>query len=559
MEETYRQIHPFPLPGIGPPPRGPAPNSTSSRSRARYNYSLRVHRTANHTRDALNQLFSSFAHKNNRPYDPSQPQSGFDFTFVSPNLSSSSSSLSSSVFDPVSSTTTATQRRLLDRITHCSNRFVRRGADNDSSSDSESVASGNSHLPSLSPPDNSSLFDSDYPSSSLGHSSFSYLDTNPFAPLASVNAPPELMERLPSGNYGQSLAASPAVPLVASRVALPAHAGRVAMCDMLPDALRSYYSDPRLCLAKYAEKEMIAPEVSAPAFTQSGDGGTPPGRQKPKPLPKPAVFGSKAEYVALTERLIDSEMIVFTTTPEVVNGLSCRAKPNGDLRLIIDARWANREFVEPPHIELPTPDLFTKIVVPPPVPGTPRTKLWVAKTDLSDYYYNIAIPEWMIPYFALPPLLVDLIAARRPSAVSQFAPGTMVYPCLRVLAMGWSHSVHVAQSAHTNLLDTRTTLCLPKDRINSVNDLRLITPAQPSGERVLHACYIDDMEFIGTDRDRVAAAQDAYLAMTAAVGVPAKLSKTIKPSSSGVDGLGIAKVDDEARKKGVFPGGWQNY
>ena len=118
--------------------------------------------------------------------------------------------------------------------------------------------------------------------------------------------------------------------------------------------------------------------------------------------------------------------------------------------------------------------------------------------------------------------------------------------------MGWSHSVHIAQSAHTNLLDTRTTRCLPKDRINSVNDLRLITPTQPSGERVLHACYIDDMEFIGTDRDRVAAAQDEYLAMTAGVGVPAKPSKTIKPSSSGVDGLGMV-INGDDHTVGVSP------
>ena len=155
------------------------------------------------------------------------------------------------------------------------------------------------------------------------------------------------------------------------------------------------HNDPRLCLAKYAEKK-VASDVAA----DTGDGGTP--QKELKPLPKPTVFGKTAEYVALTLRLIDSKMIVFTTTPEVVNGLSCRKKPNGDYRLIIDGRWANREFVEPPHIELPTPDLFAKIVVPPPVPGTPRTKLWVAKTDLSDYYYNIAIPEWMIPFFALP-------------------------------------------------------------------------------------------------------------------------------------------------------------
>ena len=553
VEKLIPQLHPFPLPDIGPPPLGPTPHSTSSRSRARHNLALRVHRTAKHTRDALNQLFTSFAHKNNKPYDPSKPQSGFDFTFPAgarnagtraprgpvstsapdPGSSDFSGFESSSLFDPITSTTTASQRRLLDRIHHCANRFVRRG----------DIASGNS--PSL--PD--SLFD--YPSSSLGHSSFSYLETNPFAPLASVTAP-ELLERLPSGNYEVSLAASSAVPLIARDVALPTDAGRVAMDELLPDALRSYYNDPRQCLARYATTEVKAVPVPDSAAVVGVGVGTGTAPVTPKPLPKPTVYGSAAEYLKLTLRLIDSKMIVFTTTPEVVNGLSCRRKPNGDLRLIIDARWANREFLEPPHIELPTPDLFAKVVVPPPEPGKPRTKIWVAKTDLSDYYYNIAIPEWMVPFFALPPLLVDLVAAHRPSAVAAFAPGTMVHPCLRVLAMGWSHSVRVAQEAHTNQLDTRTTLCGAKDRINSANDLRLVTREQPNGERVLHACYIDDMEFLGTDPIRVAAAQDEYLATMAQVQIPAKSSKTVRPSTSGVEGLGMV-INGEDHTVGVSP------
>ncbi len=151
--------------------------------------------------------------------------------------------------------------------------------------------------------------------------------------------------------------------------------------------------------------------------------------------------------------------------------------------------------------------------------------LW-ACFDQLDIVFQIGCTA---SFFALPPLLVDLIAAHRPAAVAGFAPGTMIHPCLRVLAMGWSHSVHIAQSAHMHihLLDTRTTRCLAKDRLNSTNDLRLMTPTEPNGERVLHACYIDDMEFIGTDRDLVAAAQDEYLSMATAANVPAKASKTI--------------------------------
>jgi hypothetical protein len=423
---------------------------------------------------------------------------------------------------------------MLDRIHQCSNRFVSRSTEADPSGSAQ-VASGSS-----SPfPASSSLFDSDYPSSSLGHYSFSWLDTNPFAPLAGLTGTDTNSDSgLPAGTYGQSFAAV-AVPILADRIALPPKAGKVAMLDVLPEALRGYYLDPRQCLAEYAAKKV---EVLTD--------GTP--RAVPKPLPKPKVFGKATEYHKLLLRLIDSEMIMFTTTPAVVNGLSATKKPNGDQRLIIDARWTNRLFVEPPHVELPTPDLFARLVVPPPAPGQARTKVWVAKTDLSDYYYNIAIPEWMIPYFALPPVLVDLLIAHRPSAVAGFAAGTMIYPCLRVLAMGWSHSVRVAQSAHTNLLDTRTTSCTARDRIVNGGDLRLETLEQPKGERVVHAVYIDDVVFFGTDRDRVGAAQDEYLSTMATENLHAKPTKVVRPTSSGVEGLGVV-INGDDHTVGVSP------
>ena len=67
----------------------------------------------------------------------------------------------------------------------------------------------------------------------------------------------------------------------------------------------------------------------------------------------------------------------------------------------------------------------------------------MAKSDLADYFYRFRIPEWMHPFFALPGIISDELGFQE-----QFGPGVLVYPCLTVLAMGWSHSVYLAQTAH---------------------------------------------------------------------------------------------------------------
>ena len=146
---------------------------------------------------------------------------------------------------------------------------------------------------------------------------------------------------LPSGSYGLSFAPA-AVPLVADRVALPSVAGAVDLMEFLPPAVKSFYSDPKLCLRSHPNDVGSQPRLPPPR----------------------AHAASHEEYVRLLHRMKASNMISFTTTPRVVNGVFGVAKPDGSQRLIIDARAANRIFGDPPRVTLPTPDLFTQIGVP---------------------------------------------------------------------------------------------------------------------------------------------------------------------------------------------------
>ena len=136
----------------------------------------------------------------------------------------------------------------------------------------------------------------------------------------------------------------------------------------------------------------------------------------------------------------------------------------------------------------------------------------------------------MRDYFALPAVWSDELGHE---VVAIYGAHTRVYPCLRVLAMGWSHSVFAAQTAHEHILDTRTTHCPPRDRITKLNDLQL------SGERVLHCVYVDDVLFFSLVEAAANEALDEYLTVFDAVDLPAKRKKVVRPCATGVEGLGM--------------------
>ena len=290
---------------------------------------------------------------------------------------------------------------------------------------------------------------------------------------------------------------SGAIPLVASKVALPSVAGQVNMLDRLPPHIADVYRSPTRCIR------------SLPLAKPS------------HPIPKARVFASHTEYIRLLLRMLPIHMVSFTTTPIVINGLFGVPKDDGNIRLIVDGRPANVVFDDSPHVELPTPDLIAKLTV-----ANPNTKLFVAKSDLSDFFYRFSIPIWMRPYFALPPVLAEEVGMD-----SVYGIGTRIYPCLTVLAMGWSHSVYVAQSIHEHLLNTNCPSLPPANRITRTSDLVI--------DRLRHAVYVDDLIMVGTDQHEQSRALTHYLDVTTTCGLPAKPSKVVWPCATGVDCLGM--------------------
>jgi hypothetical protein len=185
-----------------------------------------------------------------------------------------------------------------------------------------------------------------------------------------------------------------AVPIEPDKVSLPSAAGTTSLLNILPPHLVSLYADPSLVLRPIPARCRVRPQ---PYLTNYND------------------------YVELIRRLKDAGMVVFKLSVLVVNGIFAILKDSSTLRLIIDARPSNSCFIEPPHVDLPTPDLFARLH------SDSSRHFYVAKVDIDNFYHRILLPSWMHVYFGLPKVrAVDI-------GLQDVFGDQWIYPCCIIL------------------------------------------------------------------------------------------------------------------------------
>jgi hypothetical protein len=270
--------------------------------------------------------------------------------------------------------------------------------------------------------------------------------------------------------------------IIADRVALPESNNPVPVEDLLSPELVAAHLGPHILLQ--------VPPDSPPR------GGL--------------AFASHAEYLLLLRRLLRLNMVEFTCEqPPVINGMFGTPKPDApveaSIRLITDARPANALFTKPPPVDLPSPDVLANLQVP------DGAELWVAKADLDNFYHRLLLPAWLRKYFALPAVTADDL-----DMAAEFGTGTVLFPLLRVLAMGWSHSVFIAQTVHEHTVVTKLRL-EPRRRIRR-GTLVVV-------EGLWYMIYIDDFGLLSVGPAEINDVLRRYLALMASLQLPAKLSK----------------------------------
>ena len=298
-----------------------------------------------------------------------------------------------------------------------------------------------------------------------------------------------------------STAASAVVPLVANRVALPESLHIVPLLSVLPPSIAQAYADPvRGAALLRPWTQVLGLNVVAPL--------------------RPArVAGSRWQYIRLIRRMLAAGMIRFTSSPKAVNGVFTVEKDFDWDRLIIDARQVNRLFVDSPHVSLPNPSHLVQLRVP--------KGAWVVvgKSDLSNYYHHLGLPEWMVDYFALPPLTPEELAELG-------LPADAAFPACLTLPMGFSHAVYLAQMAHEHVV-YRSGALASEDCI-----LNMRSP-DITADGVKHGIVVDDLFLFSLNRALAVAAFEKILAAYKAAGFVVKPSKIVWPTEEPVKVIGF--------------------
>ena len=122
------------------------------------------------------------------------------------------------------------------------------------------------------------------------------------------------------------------------------------------------------------------------------------------------------------------------------------------LRLVIDARRANRLFKKAPWCPLGSIESLCRVRV------SQEQTLFTAQEDVRDFFYRLGIDETLSVMFGLPALKLSVL--RKAFAASGVAlpnclePGScpeVVTPTMQVLPMGFSWAFWLSQQAHIEI------------------------------------------------------------------------------------------------------------
>ena len=157
------------------------------------------------------------------------------------------------------------------------------------------------------------------------------------------------------------------------------------------------------------------------------------------------------------------------------------------MRLVIDERWENPRWEDPPKANLSSPESIAALDFSPGSIQSGSIAMW--KGDIPHFYYRLGIEEWQKPFFTLGDLKVqdlDQFLESLGEPRTGLPPGDWL--CLIVFVMGWSWACWGAQTVTEDVFVRGVSLLYQSARVCHGRPTPHIGPDQPD----LWSAHIDD-------------------------------------------------------------------
>eukprot|EP00959_Pyramimonas_sp_CCMP1952_P275440 5757336-Pyramimonas_sp.AAC.1 len=133
-------------------------------------------------------------------------------------------------------------------------------------------------------------------------------------------------------------------------------------------------------------------------------------------------------------------MIRFSSPRPSTAGLFFVEKPGNQLRMILDTRAVNQEFIDPDTTALPSAGVWRGLKIP------ASHDLSLSQVDIEAAFYRIGVPPGQDEMFVLPAVPVDALLEALPEVDIGSRLEGKVSPLLTALPMGWNWSFYFCQA-----------------------------------------------------------------------------------------------------------------
>ncbi|CAK0869717.1 unnamed protein product, partial [Prorocentrum cordatum] len=259
-----------------------------------------------------------------------------------------------------------------------------------------------------------------------------------------------------------------------------------SLISMLPSEARKHLEDfEKLMLRPAQESELIQPHEGVPGCHTD-----------------PALQKDPRTYGRLVRRVAKVGMVTFTRDPVCVLGVFFVTKKADKLRLIVDCRRANQLFQKPPGVALLSGEGLSRVEIEDPEGLLEGLPVHLGVGDVADCLRRMRSVKTaggdIRRCFCWPPLAPERAGAFEVDGVAA-RPDEKIWPMCASLPMGFSWSLHFAQTANAQRLGRQPALRQSQELSDRAPPLVLGGPSASAGSG--HYMCVDDAGVLSFDGD----------------------------------------------------------